>query len=41
MSIIDENEYVDRIIGRIPYKNQQTAQEVEKIAQFIKEYVRC
>jgi hypothetical protein len=40
MSIIDENEYVDRIVGRIPYKNQQTAQEVEKIAQFIKEYVK-
>lgn len=38
MDIIIENDYISRIIQRIPYSNPRTAEQMEKIEVYVKQY---
>lgn len=38
MDIIIENDYISRIIQRIPYSNPKTAEQMEKIETYVKQY---
>lgn len=38
MDIILENDYISRIIRRIPYSNPKTAEQMEKIEAYVKQY---
>lgn len=39
-SIIQEERYVDRIIGRIPYTNPDTKEKIEKLRRILNDHVR-
>lgn len=40
LEIIQEHQYVDRIIRRIPYSNIDTAKKMRKIGDFVNEYIK-
>ncbi len=40
LEIIQEHQYVDRIIRRIPYSNIDTAKKMRQIGDFVNEYIK-
>ncbi len=40
MDIIEENDFISRIIRRIPYSNPKTAEQMERIEAYVKQYAR-
>ena len=38
--IIQKERYVERIIGRIPYRNQETKERMQKLGEWAKEYLQ-
>ena len=40
MDIIEENDYISRIIRRIPYSNPKTEEQMERIEAYVKQYAR-
>lgn len=40
MDIIEENDFISRIIHRIPYSNPKTAEQMERIEAYVKQYAR-
>lgn len=40
MDIIEENDYISRIIRRIPYSNPKTAAQMERIEAYVKQYAQ-
>ena len=40
MDIIEENDFISRIIRRIPYSNPKNAEQMERIEAYVKQYAR-
>jgi len=40
LDIVAEEQYVKRIIGRVPYTNEQTKKTMEELERQLTEYVR-
>ena len=38
--IIQKERYVERIIGRIPYRNQETKERMQKLGEWAEEYLQ-
>ena len=38
--MIREEQYVSRLVGRIPYANPETAEQMKEISEVLERYVR-